>query len=249
MTLIEGDLQRICVKGNGVARSFAFRPSSDGDREIIKQMFSRREYDLSSFQQSSKISELYQRILRDNRTPLIVDAGANIGASCVFFALEYPRCRIIAIEPEPNNCAMLRQNCEGLDYKLIEGGVACDNGTAFLAVKGRGDLDFMLSEEGDYPVSVHSLCEIIQEQLECGEAPFIVKIDIEGGEANLFSASTSWLAVVPLLIIELHDWVLPGQGISRNFLRAISEHNFDFVYRGENVFCFNNDTLREYSAE
>lgn len=245
MNLIEADLQNICVEKNDIKRTFRFRGSSNGDLEIIDQMFLRREYDLKAFPHSSAIDILYNCLLSEGRAPFIVDAGANIGASCVFFALEYPRCRIIAIEPELNNCTMLRRNCEGLNYKLIEGGVSCENGTAFLVDKGCGDLDFRLAEQGDYPVSVYSLREIISEEMACGGAPFIVKIDIEGGEADLFRASTSWLAVVPLLIIELHDWLLPGQGISRNFLRAISEHDFDFVHLGENVFCFNNDTVRE----
>jgi FkbM family methyltransferase len=209
-------------------------------------MFYRREYDLSSFHHFRSVNLLYKDILNEGKIPFIVDAGANIGASVVFFALEFPDCRIIAIEPESNNCAMLRQNCAGLNYRLIEGGVGCENGGAFLTDTGRGDLTFTLSEKGSYPVRVHSLTDIIQEQIALGGLPLIIKIDIEGGEADLFRASTNWLTAIPLLIIELHDWMLPGKGVSRNFLRAISNHNFDFVYQGENVFCFNNDALCEF---
>lgn len=212
-------------------------------------MFYRREYDLRNFQHGGAINVFYRGILNRKRTPIVVDAGANIGASTVFFAIEFPRCRVVAIEPEPNNCVLLRQNCEGLNYKLIEGGVAGEKGTAFLADPGRGDWGFMLSDQGDYPVKVHSMAQIIDEQIEQGGTPFIVKIDIEGGEADLFLAASSWLAGVPVLIIELHDWMLPGQAISRNFLRAISEHDFDFVTRGENVFCFNNHVFGDGDCE
>lgn len=241
--LMQSGLQRICVEGNGLSRTFAFRNHSEGDREVVDQMFHRREYDLSSFHYSRSIKSLYEDILNEGKVPFVVDAGANIGASVVFFALEFPDCQIIAIEPESNNCAMLRQNCEGLNYTLIEGGVGCETGNAFLTDTGRGDLAFMLSEKGSYPVRVHSLSDIIRERMASGGIPFIIKIDIEGSEADLFRASTNWLRVVPLLIIELHDWMLPGKGVSRNFLRAISNYNFDFVYQGENVFCFNNDAL------
>ena len=78
-------------------------------------------------------------------------------------------------------------------------------------------------------------------------APFICKIDIEGGEANLFRCNYAWLERFPLVIIELHDWLLPGEGNSRNFLKAALEFDFDFVYRGENLFCFNNALLKEYA--
>ena len=70
--------------------------------------------------------------------------------------------------------------------------------------------------------------------------PFIVKIDIEGGENDLFANSTSWIDDFPLLIIELHDWLFPMKGTSRNFLMAISKLDRDFVHHGENIFSINN---------
>lgn len=191
----------------------------------------------------------YRGVLNRKRIPIVIDAGANIGAGAVFFAMMFPRCRVVSIEPEPNNCFLLRRNCEGLNYELLEGGVAGENGIAFLTDPGRGDWGFMLSKEGNHPVRMHSITEILDDQIEQGGTPFIVKIDIEGGEADLFGVSTSWPEVVPVLIIELHDWMLPGRAISRNFLSAISEHDFDFVTRGENVFCFNNRVFGDGDCE
>ena len=75
--------------------------------------------------------------------------------------------------------------------------------------------------------------------------PLICKIDIEGGEENLFSTSDAWIDQFPL-DIELHDWLLPGTSNSKNFLSAISKRNFDIICRGENMFCFNNDLLSKY---
>jgi hypothetical protein len=73
--------------------------------------------------------------------------------------------------------------------------------------------------------------------------PLILKIDIEGGEDALFNGNTDWLSKFPLVIIELHDWMLPFSGSSRNFIKAVAQHDFDFVYRGENVFLFNRKIL------
>ena len=212
-------------------------------------MFYRREYDLRHLQHSHAINLFYRAVLNRKRVPIVIDAGANIGASTVFFAMEFPRSRVVAIEPEANNCLLLRRNCEGLNFELIEGGVAGQEGRAFLVDPGRGDWGFMLSSKGDHPVRTLSMPQIIDAQIESGGTPFIVKIDIEGGEADLFRDSTSWLAVVPVLIIELHDWMLPGRATSRNFLGAISEHDFDFVTRGENVFCFNNKVFGDGDCE
>ena len=49
-----------------------------------------------------------------------------------------------------------------------------------------------------------------------------MKIDIEGGEDDLFSGDLDWLERTPLVIIELHDWLFPNEPRSRNFLRAVS---------------------------
>src|SRR5271156_5524154 len=40
----------------------------------------------------------------------IIDAGANIGLTSIFYANKYPGARIIAIEPEASNYQMLVQN-------------------------------------------------------------------------------------------------------------------------------------------
>lgn len=38
--------------------------------------------------------------------------------------------------------------------------------------------------------------------------PFIVKVDIEGFEADLFSANTQWVGRTPIIITELHNWLI-----------------------------------------
>ena len=40
-----------------------------------------------------------------------------------------------------------------------------------------------------------------------------------------------------------HDWLLPKQQNSGNFLRQISSRNRDFVFHGENVFSISNTLL------
>ena len=40
----------------------------------------------------------------------ILDAGANVGFASVYFAIKYPRAKIIAIEPESANFAQLKRN-------------------------------------------------------------------------------------------------------------------------------------------
>lgn len=49
----------------------------------------------------------------------------------------------------------------------------------------------------------------------------------------------------PLMIVELHDWMLPRTANSANFLKAVAARNRDFVFRGENVFSIRNPLNRQ----
>ena len=48
---------------------------------------------------------------------LIIDAGANVGYTTLFYANRWPGVRILAVEPELNNCRLLRMNCS--DYSNV----------------------------------------------------------------------------------------------------------------------------------
>jgi hypothetical protein len=66
----------------------------------------------------------------------------------------------------------------------------------------------------------------------------LVKIDIEGAESAVFAEPSEWLTSTAVLIIELHDWLFPWKGTSRNFFKRLGERNFDVVIRGENLLLF-----------
>jgi hypothetical protein len=74
-----------------------------------------------------------------------------------------------------------------------------------------------------------------------------VKVDIEGAEADLFSGNTEWVELTPIIIVELHDWMLPKKGTSRPFLQCISKLDRDFIYLGEDVYSIAND-LQGFAA-
>lgn len=40
----------------------------------------------------------------------IVDAGANVGDAAVWYLARYPAATLVAVEPDPDNVALLRQN-------------------------------------------------------------------------------------------------------------------------------------------
>ena len=228
----------------GGQRKFVFRSDSVGDNAVVDQIFRAADYRIhpdARFQTLQRYSAVQAA---GGKRPLVIDAGANIGASAVYFALQYSSGRIVAIEPEKGNADLLRRNCEGLDIVVREAALGAEPGTAFLSDPGHSDFGFRVGESGTVPVPVVSVPELLEEAEAMQLFPLLCKIDIEGGEAALFAKNTAWVDRFALIIIELHDWLFPGDGNSRNFLRTIASHDFDFTYRGENAFCFNNRLLR-----
>ena len=49
-------------------------------------------------------------------TPLIIDGGANVGLSVLFFKRSYPKSRILVFEPDPAIFQVLAKNCTA--YRL-----------------------------------------------------------------------------------------------------------------------------------
>ncbi len=227
----------------GGQREFFYRPDSRGDQGVIQQIFQHADYAIVPEARFQTLIRYAAQRAAEGKRPGIIDAGANIGASAVYFALQYPSARLIAIEPEKANADLLRRNCAGLDVIVQEAALGADGGIAYLTDPGEGDWGFRVEPTGTLPVRVITVPQILASEAMASCFPFICKIDIEGGESGLFSRNVDWVDSFALIIIELHDWLLPGQSNSQNFLRAISDRDFDFLHRGENIFCFNNRLL------
>ena len=52
-------------------------------------------------------------IVKDFNPKLILDVGANLGATSMFFAINYPNARIFSFEPTEMNFRWLQKNTEG----------------------------------------------------------------------------------------------------------------------------------------
>lgn len=232
------DVIRLSI--DNAPRSFFFRQASKSDAGVIQQVLVQRCYDLHAFRQAAPLGALYKKLVAGGAVPLIVDAGANIGASTVWFACNFPGSHVVAVEPAKDNCDLLRDNCRGLEHTLLEGAIGSHDGDAVLHDPGRGEWAYQVRTAGaGYRVPLFSASGIVARSKAAGMHPFACKIDIEGGEAELFSDNFAWLAEFAVIVIELHDWLFPGASISRNFRRAIDGLDVDVVTRGENVFVFN----------
>ena len=236
-------LSRLSCEAGGIARLrvrmgrklavMRFRAASRGDRAILRQVFRERQYSLGNRAHAQAL-----RALAESLGPrgLILDCGANIGASALWFSAFFPQARVVAVEPEAGNCALLARNmAHHPDFHLEAAAVSNKPGTLYLQ---RGsDCGHRVESQGDVAVRVTTIPALLRQHK--GQTPLICKIDIEGGEERLFTGNCDWMDAFPLIIIELHDWMLPFSGNSRPFQKALLARDLDWVQRGENLFCYN----------
>jgi FkbM family methyltransferase len=231
--------------GGDATRQFYFRKDTS-DEAIIKQILVEHHYDLRRLQRSPELAEFVER--RQDMTgkrPLVIDAGANIGASAIFFATSIPGAVVVAVEPNRENFDLLKKNVESLDVEPINAAISSTPGWARVVDPGISHWGYRTENLAEGATARDSVPRLTIEDLFRQHAelcfPFIVKIDIEGGEADLFSGATAWVEHTPILITELHDWLLPKGGSSRPFLRCISRLDRDFLYSAEDVYSIAND--------
>src|SRR5690606_16005456 len=101
------------------------------DYAVAKNLFAKADYDLAALSRTDDICARYNEIIASGHTPLIIDAGANIGASTLYFANEFPAARVIGIEPEPGNFKLAGENCGGTaNIEMLQAGLAGSPGKA-----------------------------------------------------------------------------------------------------------------------
>ena len=212
---------------------FYIRPTHE-DREVCKQVFFNGDYDLRHTGREQELIAWYEAADR----PIIIDAGANIGAASVWFARHFPKSAIVSVEPDASNLVLARKNTARYPRVVpMQAAIASQPGRLVLTDPGGGAWAFRTTNEPG--AQGHAVDAVTIEQVleRAGEGvPFILKIDIEGAEADLFARHSEAFDRFPLIIIEFHDWMLPGEASCRNFLRWQTSVDRDFLFHGENVY-------------
>lgn len=203
------------------------------DMACMRDVFSKGEYDTRKLVRHTDIAAAY----RDDS--LILDLGANAGYTALYFASQWPRARIVAVEPDEDNYSMLVKNTTGLSVSPVRAAMGKD-GWATLSDPGLGRVGLQTNMVGgEVQGAVRSLSVPTLLERHRTLRPFICKVDIEGAESDLFE-NASWIDEFPVLIVELHDWLLPKGRRARSFLEAVACRDRDFVLFGHNVISVRN---------
>lgn len=176
------------------------------------------------------------QISTTKKSPVIIDCGANIGLSILYFKKKYPTSKIIAFEPNPKVFSVLRLNMEQNHIQGVELYNYClsdsEGEIEFYINENLGTMEGSVLEQrgGNKKLKVKAvrLSSYIDEEVD------LVKMDIEGGEINVLDdlKRNEKLNSVNTYLIEYHHNI-PGQlsGLGR-FIHDFEENSFGISLRG-----------------
>jgi FkbM family methyltransferase len=200
--------------------------SSDGD--VFRNVF---------------VEQAYACIDEVDDVRLVVDCGANVGYASAYFLTRYPHAGVVAVEPDEGNYQMLRRNTApyGDRIKAFRSGVWSHRATLVMDDSVyRDGREWSRQVREARPGDVDGLAAVDVDTLlhESGHARIsILKVDIEGAEAVMFSDGyESWLSKVDNILIELHDDSGFGD-CTTVFYRAIAGQDFTVSRVGNLTIC------------
>jgi FkbM family methyltransferase len=152
------------------------------------------------------VEQIY-RFPFDNDAPSIVDLGANIGLATLWFKRQYPRARILAVEPDPAIFACLERNVRGngfSDVELVNGAVwSADTELVFLPDGADGGRAVESSGARETTGAMRVKGIAADRLLDSRPVDFL-KMDIEGAEDVVIEACRPLLPRVRRLFVEYH---------------------------------------------
>lgn len=215
------------------------------DSCTVHEIFSEESYNLKKFSVEKKINEFYAKKI-ENKKSLILDCGSNIGSSSAYFLKQYKNSTIVLIEPDKNSFEFSKKNIEDKNVHFLNQGISNVEQQIGFKSNIEDSRASKFSDDSDFKIDCTTVDKILTKFDSSEYFPFLIKIDIEGYEKELFRNNYDWVDKFKVIIIELHDWMLPGQNNSFNFLNAINNimnnnKKRDLIISGENLILIRID--------
>ena len=215
------------------SRRVATAPVTVGGRRL-RVRFRRNQSDLYILRENF-LYEIYDFPYEQQlgRVAAVVDLGANIGLSGLWFQARLPGARLVCVEPVEENVELLRRNAEdnGFAWTIEHAAIAGRSGTVQLypnewwssssttrsVSEARTGSRTRLEHVLRLPPVATRAWSVPDLMARCGlETIDVLKVDVEGAEAELFAGDTSWLDAVRLVVMEIHrKYVDPAPIVAR----------------------------------
>ena len=155
-------------------------------------------------------NELFERQLYRFETasthPLIIDGGANIGVSSIYFKCLYPESKVIAFEADPVIFEVLRRNCSAFGLTEVElVRKALWSGETVVSFQPEGSLAGRICEGERTAVGKTVETCRLRDYLQRPVA--LLKLDIEGAETEVLRDCADLLTNVEQIFVEHHSFL------------------------------------------
>jgi len=190
-----------------------------------------------AFQQREIFEERQYLFETDNAAPFVVDCGANIGMSILYFKDIYPEARILAFEPDPAAFACLRENVTGNALSNIQ----LEN-AALASMEGETDFFYDRADPASLRMSIvrermprdKKTVRAVRLSRFLDEEVDFLKLDVEGAELDVIRelADTGKLRLVRQMLVEYHHHIVRTHDGLSKFLALLEEDGFGYQIEG-----------------
>ncbi len=218
---------------NQVKTEFQIKRNAS-DAQVFEQIIELEEY--------SPILAIFREKNISPRT--MIDAGANIGLTCLYFKSHFPDLAITALEPSEETYNRLEQIININHFssvRLLKKGLWSSQTRlkADTSFRDGQDWSFRLVEASEKEPALFETTSIddIINKLNLNSIDFL-KIDIEGGEVEIFKdfSKIHWFDKVKIIALEIHDEFNCREHIETNLAKY-----FEIRHSGELTIGINKD--------
>jgi FkbM family methyltransferase len=144
-----------------------------------------------------------------SRAPVVVDCGANVGFSTLFFKALHPGATILALEPEPDTCGWLRANVERNALRGVEirqAAAADRDGTVTLFTPEADPGSLTSSLRNDWAKGAGAEVLAVRLSTLIPEPVDFLKLDVEGAEYAVIRelVASGALGRIREVVLEFH---------------------------------------------
>jgi FkbM family methyltransferase len=193
-----------------------------------------------------------------SKTPFIVDCGGHIGTTALYFKKKYPNAEIVVFEPSPIPLKFLKLNIKQNKYndiQIVNAAVSVKEGfTEFFIRKNPDEASwgdttnistrYNPEEYKKIKVKTVKLSKFINKPVD------LLKLDIEGIEAQVLKETQKKLKYVENLIIEYHGDVSNKFNKVEDIIKILENEGFTYKIKLTSKLSFwKSPTLEEIKKQ
>lgn len=221
-------------------KTIKLRKKPSSDIPVFGQIYNHKEY--------LPVVNIYNKNFKNNANYRmnIIDAGANIGLTTLYFSENFKNTNIVCVEPEINNFELLNFNLSKIiDSNIIKINAGIWKSNVKLKIindfRDKSDWAFRVEETLDNDgIQAYTINHIVK--TNNFEYIDILKIDIEGSEKVIFTSTTSnldFLRITRCIALEIHDEF----NCRKEIYNVLTKYGFSYFDEGQSTIGINNNLL------